>query len=141
MERRGQVDAAIYVNGKSVMAEEITAFSYVPCIIMGQHRVDELNGRLLKNIREERDLALSLVSLGFTPRQAFELISDSLIGEAQTQPSPGEGAYDASDRLEGEDVILWWNDITKDSRYSQWPSALGAVRLPVTVLIVLLLTC
>jgi UDP-glucose:glycoprotein glucosyltransferase len=30
MERRGQVDAAIYVNGKSVMAEEITAFSYVP---------------------------------------------------------------------------------------------------------------
>ena len=27
MERRGQADATIYVNGKSVMAEEITAFS------------------------------------------------------------------------------------------------------------------
>ena len=82
--------------------------------------------RLLKNIRQERELTLALTSLGFTPRQAFELISDPLIGEAQTQPDPGEGIYDASDRLEGQDVILWWNDITKDSRYQSWPSALGS---------------
>lgn len=88
-----------------------------------------LTQRLLKNIRQERDLALSLTALGFTPRQAFELLSDPLIGESQTQHDPGEGMYDASDRLEGEDVILWWNDITKDTRYKSWPTALGSVSL------------
>lgn len=72
--------------------------------------------RLLKTIREERDLILSLLDLGLTPKQAFELISDHLIGGAQVEDDPGEGFVDASDRIEGEGVITWWNDVEKDAR-------------------------
>ncbi len=59
---------------------------------------------------------LSLTSLGLTPKQAFELISDPIIGQAQTDEDPGEGLMDASDRLEGGEVIIWWNNVEKDKR-------------------------
>jgi UDP-glucose:glycoprotein glucosyltransferase len=59
---------------------------------------------------------LSLTSLGLTPRQAFELVSDAVIGQAQTEDDPGEGIVDASDRIEGGGVITWWNDIEKDKK-------------------------
>jgi UDP-glucose:glycoprotein glucosyltransferase len=71
----------------------------------------------LKTIREERELILSLLDLGLTPKQAFELISDHLIGGAQVEDDPGEGFVDASDRIEGEGVITWWNDVEKDARW------------------------
>lgn len=71
---------------------------------------------------------LSLVELGFTPEQAFQLLSDSLIGQAQTEEDVGEGIYDASDRQEQGGVITWWNDIEKDKRYRSWPTNLMSVR-------------
>lgn len=61
-------------------------------------------------------MILSLLDLGLTPKQAFELISDHLIGGAQVEDDPGEGFVDASDRIEGEGVITWWNDVEKDAR-------------------------
>jgi UDP-glucose:glycoprotein glucosyltransferase len=72
---------------------------------------------MLKIARTERQYIMSLVSLGLTPKQAFDLISDPLIGEAQTEEDPLEGLVDASDRPEAEgQVITWWNDIEKDKR-------------------------
>jgi len=44
------------------------------------------------------------------------LISDPLIGQAQTEDDPGEGTVDASDQLEEGEAITWWNNIEKDSR-------------------------
>jgi UDP-glucose:glycoprotein glucosyltransferase len=82
---------------------------------------------LLKAIRAEKKLASSLVSLGLTPKQSFQLLSDPVIGQKQTGEEAGEGAVDASDRLEGGGVIVWWNDIEKDTRYKQWPSSLTGV--------------
>jgi UDP-glucose:glycoprotein glucosyltransferase len=72
--------------------------------------------RLLKAIRAEKDLAGSLVSIGLTPKQAFQLLSDPVIGQKQTSEEAGEGVVDASDREEGGNVIIWWNNIEKDSR-------------------------
>jgi hypothetical protein len=71
---------------------------------------------LLKAIRAEKKLATSLVSLGLTPKQSFQLLSDPVIGQRQTAEEPGEGVVDASDRHEGGGVVVWWNDIEKDSR-------------------------
>lgn len=96
------------------------------------------DGRLLKAIREERKLALSLTSLGLTPKQAVDLISDPLIGRTQTEEDAGEGVVDASDRAEDGDVIIWWNNIEKDKRYvvtpncadvryKSWPSSISGV--------------
>src|SRR4051794_19869223 len=71
---------------------------------------------LLEIAREERHRMLSLVSLGLTPTQAYGLLTDENIGAAQTNTDPTVGLVDASDRIEGGNVILWWNDIEKDSR-------------------------
>ncbi|WVF72342.1 hypothetical protein IAT40_007156 [Kwoniella sp. CBS 6097] len=99
--QRGKGDAGIWINGKAMA---------------------ELNGySLLKNVRSERDLVLALTSLGLTPKQAVDLISDPVIGEAQVEDAPGEGVLDASDRIDGGDVIVYWNDIEKDKRYKNWP--------------------
>jgi UDP-glucose:glycoprotein glucosyltransferase len=70
---------------------------------------------------------LSLIDIGFTPQQAFDLISDPLIGQAQIEEDAGEGIFDASDRIEGGEVITWWNDIEKDKRYKSWPNTLQGV--------------
>ncbi|WVQ98589.1 hypothetical protein IAU59_005718 [Kwoniella sp. CBS 9459] len=99
--QRGKGEPGIWINGKAMA---------------------ELNGySLLKNLRSERDLVLSLTSLGLTPRQAVDLISDPVIGEAQVEDAPGESVLDASDRIDGGDVIVYWNDIEKDKRYKNWP--------------------
>jgi UDP-glucose:glycoprotein glucosyltransferase len=61
---------------------------------------------------------LSLIETGLTPKQAFHLISDAVIGQAQTEDDPAEGTVDASDRPEEGNAITWWNNIEKDSRYA-----------------------
>nr|XP_018263998.1 UDP-glucose:glycoprotein glucosyltransferase [Kwoniella dejecticola CBS 10117]OBR86156.1 UDP-glucose:glycoprotein glucosyltransferase [Kwoniella dejecticola CBS 10117] len=106
MLQRGKAADAIYINGKA-WNEGLDAYG------------------LLRAIRSERHHVLSLTSLGLTPKQAIELISDPVIGEAQVEESPGEGVVDASDRSEGGDVIVYWNNIEKDKRYKNWPSSLG----------------
>nr|XP_019013386.1 UDP-glucose:glycoprotein glucosyltransferase [Kwoniella pini CBS 10737]OCF52167.1 UDP-glucose:glycoprotein glucosyltransferase [Kwoniella pini CBS 10737] len=104
--QRGNVAEAIYINGKA-WNEGLDAYG------------------LLRAIRAERHHVLSLTSLGLTPKQAIELISDPVIGEAQVEDSRGEGIVDASDRSEGGDVIVYWNNIEKDKRYKNWPESLG----------------
>jgi UDP-glucose:glycoprotein glucosyltransferase len=93
------------------------------------HLPAKLTNSLLKAIRAEKRLATSLVSLGLTPKQAFQLLSDPVIGQKQTGEEAGEGVVDASDRPEGGGVVGWWNDIEKDSRYKQWPSSMTGVNL------------
>ena len=58
----------------------------------------------------------SLVSQGMTRRQAIELLTHPEFATREGQ-SGLDAIFDASDRLEGGDLIVWWNDIEKDSRY------------------------
>ena len=73
---------------------------------------------------------LSLSELGIAPEQAIKLLSDSVIGQVQTEDDPGDGVVDASDRPEEGKVITWWNDIEKDKRYSSWPDSITAYLRP-----------
>ncbi|WVQ78198.1 hypothetical protein IAT38_000281 [Cryptococcus sp. DSM 104549] len=109
---RGQGKEAIYINGKAFTGAELDAYA------------------LLKNIRAERHLVLSLTSLGLTPKQAVDLISDKVIGQAQTEDDVGEGLVDASDRDEGGGAITWWNDLEKDKRYKSWPNHIQGYMRP-----------
>lgn len=79
-----------------------------------------MNGSLLKVLREERDIMTGLTSLGLTPEQAVDLVSHESIFAAQREGGAIEGTFDASDREEGSDVIIWWNDIEKDEMYATW---------------------
>jgi hypothetical protein len=71
---------------------------------------------LLSIIRSERHLVRSLTSLGLTPAQAFNLLTDDDIITAMTETDPMEGLVDSSDKQEGGGVVVWWNDIEKDKR-------------------------
>ena len=59
----------------------------------------------------------SLSSLGIEPNQALDLITHPAIQAAHgSSRSLLDGVFDASDRLEDGGLIVWWNDIEKDSR-------------------------
>jgi UDP-glucose:glycoprotein glucosyltransferase len=67
---------------------------------------------------------------GLTAQHAIELMSDPVVGTAQTEREPVEGLVDASDRDEGGDVISWMNDIEQDPQYARWPSAISGYMRP-----------
>jgi hypothetical protein len=89
----------------------------------------------------------TLTSLGVTPGQAVELLTDPAIIAAQSDIGLLDGIFDASDRLEGGGVVIWWNDLEKDNRcvpsvfslltmltfntsYSRWGPSLFGVSSP-----------
>ena len=62
----------------------------------------------------------SLTSLGLTAEQAVDLVSHESIFAAQRERGTVEDIFDASDREEGGDVIIWWNNLEKDQMYEPW---------------------
>jgi UDP-glucose:glycoprotein glucosyltransferase len=59
---------------------------------------------------------LSLTSLGLLPGEAFNLITHSSLGTSPSNTGVVNDLFDASDRPEGGNLVLWWNDIEKDNR-------------------------
>ena len=58
----------------------------------------------------------AVTALGLDRLKAFELLTHPAVGEAQSEAGVLDGLFDASDREEGGGVIVWWNDLEKDSR-------------------------
>lgn len=77
---------------------------------------DLLPNRLLRLLRKERATMRSLMALGLSRLQAFELLTHPAVGEAQSEAGVLDGLFDASDREEDGGVIMWWNDLEKDNR-------------------------
>jgi len=73
----------------------------------------------------------SFTSFGLTPKQAVELLSHESIFAAQREGGAVEGILDASDREEGGDVIIWWNDMEKDQMYAHWSDDIKFVSIQV----------
>ena len=69
----------------------------------------------------------SLTSLGLTAEQAVDLVSHKTIFTAQRERGAVEDIFDASDREEGGDVIIWWNDLEKDQMYARWSDNIDMV--------------
>ncbi|KAI0028565.1 glycosyltransferase family 24 protein [Vararia minispora EC-137] len=92
---------------------------------------------LLRLIRKEEDVMLSLMKLGLLPNASFELMTHSTIDAPYTRSDVLEGIFDASDREEGGDLIIWLNDLEKDERCGQslvlmqppYPGSAPGVRL------------
>jgi UDP-glucose:glycoprotein glucosyltransferase len=77
-------------------------------------------------MRKERAIVSALTTLGLEPGQAVALLTHPALAEAQGAGGVLDGLFDASDRLEGGDLIMWWNDMETDSRYARWnPSITG----------------
>lgn len=104
---------AVWLNGASIPETQMNPFS------------------LLKLLRREREVILSLISLGLKTEEAVDLVFESAISTAQRDVDSLDGLFDASDRPEDGDVIIWWNDIEKDARYANWNPSLSLLLRPV----------
>lgn len=68
-------------------------------------------------MKKERNIMRMLTSLGLSPTQAIELLTHRAVGLAQGGTGVLEGLFDATDRREGGEVVVWFNDIENDPRY------------------------
>ena len=71
---------------------------------------------LLRLLKKEKTIVQSLTSYGLTNSQAFELLTHPAIASSQKDSEMMEAVFDASDRPEGGDLIMWWNDMEKDNK-------------------------
>lgn len=92
--------SAFWINGANIQDKDINPFG------------------LLRFLRKERGVIHSLTSLGLSRGQAVDVLAHPDIAAAQANRGGVDGLVDASDRIEGGDVIIWWNDFEKDSRYT-----------------------
>lgn len=98
----------IWINGMQIAARDFDAYS------------------MLEHLRRERRLVKTATDLGLNNEQAINLFSSPLLAESQgTSEAPQR--YDWRDSHEGGNVIMWLNDIEKDSRYLEWPASLRAL--------------
>ena len=96
-----------WINGVQIMARDVDAYS------------------LLEHLRKERKMISSVRELGLTASQAIGLLSHDAITTSQTDMEMQR--YDWRDEVEGENVIMWLNDLEKDTRYEEWPSSVSSL--------------
>ncbi|KAJ4470665.1 glycosyltransferase family 24 protein [Lentinula edodes] len=103
---------AMWINGVSVAEKDLNAFGL---------------SRLLK---KERGVMMQLTGLDLERGEAIELLTHPILSAAQDSKDVLDGLVDASDRAEGGDVIIWWNDLEKDKRYNQWGASITGLLRP-----------
>lgn len=97
----------MWINGVQIDSRQIDAFS------------------LLDILRRERKLIQKFRDLGISGRDAVKLLAHPALAEARADDEAQR--YDYRDELEGGEVIIWMNNIEKDSQYEDWPYNLEAV--------------
>ena len=105
----------MWINGVQIDPRQIDAFS------------------LLDHLRRERRLINKFRDLRLSAQDAVKLLSHPLLAQAYSDDDVQR--YDYRDKREGGDVIIWMNDLEKDSRYNSWPSDLESVGFPGTALL------
>ncbi|TIB72226.1 Sec63-domain-containing protein [Wallemia mellicola] len=107
---------AVWLNGRRLYDVDIEPFS------------------LLRQLENENKLIDSISTLGFSKSDAIKLLNHRALYAAQvTRPdSIAEGLVDASDRIEGGDVVRWINDLEKDEQYrnKSWSPYLRSLLSP-----------
>jgi UDP-glucose:glycoprotein glucosyltransferase len=76
---------------------------------------------LLRILRKEREIVGQISDLGLSAPQAIDLLTHEAVMLSQAENRVVNGLFDASDRPEGGGIIMWWNDLEKDSRFVVYP--------------------
>lgn len=100
----------LWINGLQIDNRHIDAFS------------------LLDHLRRERRLIEKFRNLGLSAQEAVKLLVHPLLAESRSDEDVQR--FDYRDNLESGDVIIWLNNIEKDSRYASWPRDLESVSCP-----------
>ncbi|KAJ5724117.1 hypothetical protein N7488_002152 [Penicillium malachiteum] len=89
---------------------------------MDQSQFDAFS--LLGHLRQERQLIEKFQSLGLSAQEAVKLLSHPLLAESHAEDDAQR--YEFRDELDGGEVIIWLNNLEKDSRYQDWSDDLEA---------------
>jgi UDP-glucose:glycoprotein glucosyltransferase len=100
-----------WLNGMMVPRDKVEAFD------------------LLSIMRRERELIRSLRTLGVPHGQTVEYLTHVKIAEKIETGTLNR--FDVRDHAEGGNVIIWMNDLERDSRYKQWPQGVRNVGIHV----------
>jgi UDP-glucose:glycoprotein glucosyltransferase len=80
-------------------------------------------------VRSEKKIIQSFQKLGFTAKEAINILSNPSLSKSESESSEAIGEiYDVRDTPE-KSFIVWWNDLEKDKRYKVWPSNLMEVSI------------
>lgn len=97
----------LWINGVQIDSRQIDAFS------------------LLEHLRRERRLIEKFRDLGISAQEAVKLLAHPILAESHSNEDVQR--YDYRDALDGSDVIIWLNNLQRDSRYESWPSDIESV--------------
>ncbi|KAF7160006.1 hypothetical protein CNMCM5623_005552 [Aspergillus felis] len=100
----------MWINGVQIDPRQIDAFS------------------LLDHLRRERRLIDKFRGIGLSAQEAVDLLCHQTLGETLAKDSPPR--YNYRDEIEGGGVIIWMNDLEKDTKYQSWPVDLSAYLQP-----------
>lgn len=108
---------AFFLNGKLLSEADVEPFALLR-LMRAERKI--LNDLIDLHRSMTGGVARHLLAAGGPqpPKVSRDRIDPELLGEL----------YDATDREEGGDVILWWNDLEKDRRYKTWDSSVREVR-------------
>ncbi|KAL2268090.1 hypothetical protein VTJ83DRAFT_2936 [Remersonia thermophila] len=81
---------------------------------------------LIQLLKQERKLMQGAADLGLTGEQAVALMGHPDVARAQSGDEASR-RFDWRDEIEEGRVIIWLNDIEKDSRYQEWPDTIFAL--------------
>lgn len=75
-------------------------------------------------MRNERKLVAAFEELGFTLKDAIQVMSNPAFTLAsQAGNAVNDEIFDMRDTPE-EPFVVWWNDLEKDNRYNDWTSSM-----------------
>ncbi|KAJ7342428.1 glycosyltransferase family 24 protein [Mycena albidolilacea] len=106
--------SVFWLNGATLPEKDVTALG------------------LLRAVRKERVLMGALAGLGLGRGEALAVLTHESVSGTLGEGGGGalDGIFDASDRNEGGEVLVWWNDIEKDSRYAKWSPSIHSILRP-----------
>ncbi|KAG1175838.1 hypothetical protein G6F70_003865 [Rhizopus microsporus] len=103
---------AVWINGKALELRQVDPFY------------------LVRLLRDEKKLIQSIQAIGFSPKEAIEILSNPALSEGESMGNDIiSGVYDVRDTPENP-FVIWWNDIEKDTRYEDWPSNIMEILKP-----------
>ncbi|CAG8465507.1 9724_t:CDS:10 [Cetraspora pellucida] len=121
-------EAEVQLNQQYIMDIDKNSI-WINGLILDPNSVNPFS--LLKTMRRERQIMLSLKSLGLSLQQTVELLASPIISESKYSQDIFRGVFDVRDKSEKEHVVVWLNDLEKEVRYAHWPRRIYELLRPV----------
>ncbi|CAK7268420.1 killer toxin resistant protein [Sporothrix epigloea] len=77
---------------------------------------------LLDLVRRERTMINGVRELGLTGKEVIDVLGHAAVAASKAEATPPR--FDWRDEIEGSRVIIWLNNLEKDSRYKDFPKSL-----------------